>query len=698
MKKFGLLVLLSILIYAGISPADTDPNYLIVLKLQYSSNQYGDLLIELDPTNAPISSENFRRYVEEGFYEGLIFHRSDNNESFSIIQGGGYDINFDDPNTHDPIVLESDNGLSNVRGTIAMARTNVADSATSQIFFNQRDNSGVFDYIPSSRDGYAVFGNVIKGMEIVDAIALGAVEDANGLQNVPVIRPVIRQAGYQHEIGYCAEYKPADFNHDCVIDSGDLAYMATNWLGEDYKNIDTGWDNLWDGPSIDTFKDMTTDSENNCIITAQTRQPSGNRDYVTVKYDPSGVILWEKTYDGAASSFDSPEAVVVDADDNVIVTGYAEQGSRDFTTVKYAPDGTKLWQANYNGPDQSYDWAYDTAVDDSNNIFVVGKTLTGSSGYDYAIVKYNPDGIELWSETGTGSRPGSHDFFTAVAADPNGNVIAVGNIENTGTGYDILIAKYDPDGNEVWAIPYWAAQGSYNDLANDVAVHQNGDVFVAASSGNDSGDTDFTVLKLSPAGDNNWPATYNGTGLSFDAANALALDSSGNVYAAGVIYDEITSGNIGIIKYDPSGKQLWLARYDGPASGLDIAYDIAVSPDDQYIYVAGKITNSNGDYDFVTLKYSTDGEFISAIQYDHNGGDDEASAVAVAPDGTVYTAGTAADTTDAVAALQYTEKDFGKYSTAGDANADNKVDFDDLAAGAKTWLDCGLEPAQACGD
>jgi len=125
----------------------------------------GNLEVELDFENAPITAENFLTYVESGHYEGTIFHRVIPN---FMIQGGGFTSDGNQKDTMKPIKLESQNGLKNLRGTIAMARTNVPDSATSQFFINTKDND-FLDYAPGN-PGYAVFGKVINGMDVVDAI------------------------------------------------------------------------------------------------------------------------------------------------------------------------------------------------------------------------------------------------------------------------------------------------------------------------------------------------------------------------------------------------------------------------------------------------------------------------------------------------------------------------------------------------
>lgn len=156
----------------------------------------GDVVIGLYTDRAPLSSANFLRYVESGFYDGTIFHRVVRG-NMTVVQGGGFTPDLQAKATREPIANEADNGLSNVRGTVAMARTGQIDSATAQFYFNVTDNlfldhrgTGPQDY------GYAVFGLVVEGMEVVDRISLVPTQRAPGSshQDVPMDEIVIREA------------------------------------------------------------------------------------------------------------------------------------------------------------------------------------------------------------------------------------------------------------------------------------------------------------------------------------------------------------------------------------------------------------------------------------------------------------------------------------------------------------------------
>ena len=172
MKRL-VLAACSLLLAGNLLAAD-NPHVLL-------NTSMGEIEIELEAEKAPISVKNFLEYVESGFYDGTVFHRV---IPGFMIQGGGFNEGLGQKATRAPIKNEADNGLHNVRGTLAMARTQNVDSATSQFFINHRDN----DFLDhGSRDfGYAVFGKVVRGMEVVDQIAQVPTGNRSMMQNVPL--------------------------------------------------------------------------------------------------------------------------------------------------------------------------------------------------------------------------------------------------------------------------------------------------------------------------------------------------------------------------------------------------------------------------------------------------------------------------------------------------------------------------------
>lgn len=151
----------------------------------------GRIVLELDAEKAPVTVANFLSYVEAKHYDGTVFHRVIDN---FMIQGGGYDADLQEKRTGDPIKNEAGNGLANLRGTIAMARTAVPDSATAQFFINVKDNPFLDRARAADRVGYAVFGRVVEGMDVVDKIKAVRTGRVGPLNDVPVEPVVIKSA------------------------------------------------------------------------------------------------------------------------------------------------------------------------------------------------------------------------------------------------------------------------------------------------------------------------------------------------------------------------------------------------------------------------------------------------------------------------------------------------------------------------
>jgi len=155
----------------------------------------GDITIELDREKAPRTVDNFIQYVKSGHYDGTIFHRVIDN---FMIQGGGMQPSMIEKATRAPIPLESRNGLQNLRGTVAMARTMVPDSATSQFFINVRDNAFLDAANARDGNGYAVFAKVVAGMDVVDRIKAVPTTSRGPHQNVPATPIIIRKASLEN--------------------------------------------------------------------------------------------------------------------------------------------------------------------------------------------------------------------------------------------------------------------------------------------------------------------------------------------------------------------------------------------------------------------------------------------------------------------------------------------------------------------
>lgn len=228
-QRICILFLASLLATAGLSLA-VNPE----VTLEITGGVEGTIVIEVYADVAPITAENFIQYVEDGFYDGLIFHRVIPD---FMTQTGGFDPNLVQQPTRPDIINESYNALSNLRGTIAMARLSDPQTASSQFFINHADNL-FLDYSPLvydqsnnaySKYGYCVFGHVVSGMDVVDAIAGVATQTENGYSDVPVTDIVIQSATLTLNAPVCAEKLIGDINEDCSVNFLDVALLTENW-------------------------------------------------------------------------------------------------------------------------------------------------------------------------------------------------------------------------------------------------------------------------------------------------------------------------------------------------------------------------------------------------------------------------------------------------------------------------------------
>jgi len=404
------------------------------------------------------------------------------------------------------------------------------------------------------------------------------------------------------------------------------------------------WVARYNGPGNgeDRAQDIAVDGLGNVYVTGITGYLNNEEydiagDYATIKYNSNGKQLWVQRYDGPAKGYDEARAIAVDSSGNVYVTGcsYGLSGSmyrEDFATIKYSPNGKQLWVKRYNGPGNSVDGATAIAVDGSGNVYVTGSSEGSGTDYDYATIKYNTNGKQLWVARYNG--PGnSLDGATAIAVDGSGNVYVTGYSEGSGYKTDYATIKYGTNGKQLWVARY-NGPGNYYDLAMAIAIDGSGNVYVTGYSHGSRSDFDYATIKYNTNGKQLWVQRYDGPAKGYDEARAIAVDKSGNVYVTGSSsYDYAT------IKYGPNGKQLWVKRYNGPGNDYDGVYAIALDGSGN-VYVTGESKVSGTDNDYATIKYNTNGKQLWVKRYDGpSKGYDGAQAIAVDKSGNVYVTG-----------------------------------------------------------
>jgi uncharacterized delta-60 repeat protein len=408
-----------------------------------------------------------------------------------------------------------------------------------------------------------------------------------------------------------------------------------------YGGVEQAWVGRYNGPANggDSAVAMAIDGSGNVYVTGGSDSDI-TPDFITIKYDSTGQQQWVARFSGEDNTAEFANAIAIDSSGNVYVTGvgWGYGNDSDYGTIKYNSSGEQQWVGRYDGPAHSLDTAMAIAVDSSGNVYVTGWSPGLGTGYDYATIKYSASGQEEWVARYNG--PGnSDDAARAIAVDEAGNVYVTGQSFGAGTDFDYATIKYSPDGQEQ-SIARYNGPGNGTDQAYGLAVDGSSNVYVTGGSLSSGGDLDCATIKYNSSGQEQWVARYNAPANGADAAFAMAIDSAGYVYVTGESVGSGTGYDYATIKYSASGQQQWAARYNGPANDRDGATAIAVDGLGN-VYVTGYSTGLGTDYDYATVKYSPAGEENWVARYNGPGNFvDVAYGIAVDGLGNVYVAGT----------------------------------------------------------
>lgn len=374
------------------------------------------------------------------------------------------------------------------------------------------------------------------------------------------------------------------------------AQVTQEWVAT-YNGIGTGYNSPTKN-AIDKF--------GNLIVCGKT--DIGSTDYLILKYNSSGSLLWSRTYDGTAHSSDYLKDMILDDSGNIYVTGNSNEGAANgyfnWLTIKYSPNGEMRWKKNFDWTLHGEDVAYSITLDKKGNVFVGGYGLApgGLQNFDIVLAKYNNDGIEQWVRTYDSNPIGHADWGYSVVADDSD----CSYISGYSYSSKAITIKYDENGNQIWLREYPRMNAEYTiplyskiDKGNNIIV--NGYYQVA-------GQLNFVTLKYDRNGNLLWDRVFDSPVGTMDYTHSIYTDDSLNVYVAGSTQGLATSHDALIIKYSPRGDTLWIRTYDDGIGEADKANSLIV---DEFhnVYITGSTYTSEND-DYLTLKYNINGELI----------------------------------------------------------------------------------------
>ncbi|MFZ4619884.1 MAG: T9SS type A sorting domain-containing protein [Bacteroidota bacterium] len=351
---------------------------------------------------------------------------------------------------------------------------------------------------------------------------------------------------------------------------------------------------------------MAIDDQGNVYATG-TSDTTGS--FLTIKFDSLGRTQWISKYADQGLIYGVPQAIAVDNEGNVFVTGFRAFLGKGFLTIKYNSEGVQQWAQIYNGPVNIDDQAKFIAIDNNGNIFVSGSSYgqNSSLGLDIVTIKYNPAGVEQWVQRYNG--PNSfNDYVRGMVVDNDGSVYVTGvsDDEEFWAGR-IRTIKYNSSGIQQW-IKTYAAENSNSESVNAIGLDISGNVFVVGQSLGAAG-LDYVTIKYSPTGVEQWVQRYNVSQnqLVYNIAKAtsLVVDSEGSVYVTGTSSDSLgLSYEIATVKYNSTGVQQWVKR----AGNIHqyAPYPSITIDDSVNVYIGG-FSSASELQNWRVIKYNSDG-------------------------------------------------------------------------------------------
>lgn len=391
------------------------------------------------------------------------------------------------------------------------------------------------------------------------------------------------------------------------------------------------WSKLYNGTGNGTDRTVKIllDASNNPIVTGRSFNGSED-DYVTIKYNGlNGTQTWMQTLD--RTRYDRPTDMVINqTNGNIYVTGRSKNITYDYLTVAYSSSGVQLWQAVYDYIDD--DRATAIAINSAGEIYVTGQSdydITASFNYDITTVKYDALGNQLWAKTYAGT-VSNDDVATDIVVDNAGNAFVTGYTDTDGTitiSNDFITLGYTSSGASIFSTTYSSA-ANVNDIPAGIVLDNNAKIIVVGSA-ELIPQRNATVLKYNATGIQQWVKSYNGIGDNSSNSHAIAIDVNRNSFVAGYTLEYGTDRNFALQKIDPNGNTLWMRTLNGTSTAsIDDAFGVAVDASGN-IFVGGFLKNLGQSYDYKVAKYNQLGDTLWTRAYNYVAANESDKAIAL---------------------------------------------------------------------
>jgi uncharacterized delta-60 repeat protein len=483
-----------------------------------------------------------------------------------------------------------------------------------------------------------------------------------------------------------------------VADASGNSYItgrSANPNDDDYVTIKYNssgvqqWLQIVDNGGIDRATDMGIDAADNIYVTG--RRDNGNDDdYYTVKYSSVGTEIFNKIFDFVED--DRAEAIAVNSDGSFAVTGRSDGNATpvlnyNYFTVMYGTTGTQIWSASFEGTGGNDDVPMDILITPDGRVAVCGDSDADPSiniSKNGVMVFYNSAG-QLISSYNYNGNAGKNDTYNAVLILNTGQICVAGSTENASYQKDAILSVQQSA--DMYNNILENGVGDNSDNIRGLIVDTNNNVYVTGYSVGKDTDRDMCLVKLNTSGDTLWSRTITGSMFgSDDDANSIAFDNAGNIVIAGYIKNSATGSDVAIAKYNANGAQLWLTLFDGVVHESDRALDMKTDASGN-IYITGK-TDINATIvandEVFTAKYNANGVLLWSATYTGGiSGAERGKLIEVAPSGNVYVCGRKFNgTSEDVLLIKYNGSGAQQWAVSFDGDGQGNDDPTDMVIDA----------------